>query len=250
VLDGGVSEIYRYGFTDLKATPILDYIGLGALEQPKFKVDLNVEWKDDSLYTSTTVTCISEEYPDYLQLYLVVFETSISTYTGLNGDQEFKNVVLDMIPTPAGKVLGGDWVYGNTMVRENQWKYLPNIEDINDLGVAAFIQNRNTPRQILQATAKYKDLKVDIAEPHALLDMNLYPNPARNVLFINHGTPTEEEGVLRVLDMNGRIIHNLKMPAGHQIYQLDIHDLLQGMYVIQWIESGQIRAIEKFVKTR
>jgi hypothetical protein len=40
------------------------------------------------------------------------------------------------------------------------------------------------------------------------------------------------------------------MPAGHQIYQLNIHDLVQGMYVLQWIESGQIRGIEKIVKTR
>ena len=60
----------------------------------------------------------------------------------------------------------------------------------------------------------------------------------------------EEEAVIRLLDMNGRVVRNEKMPAGHQIYQLNIQDLVQGMYVLQWIESGQIRGIEKIVKTR
>ena len=249
VLDGGVSDIFRYGFTDLKTTPILDNIGMGALDRPDFNVELEVEWKEDSLYAETKVTCITDAHPEYLQLYMVIFETSVTAYTGDNGDQEFKNVVLDMLPTPAGKLLGGDWVNGDTMVRKNAWEYKAYIEDINDLGVAAFIQNRNTGK-ILQADVSYKDLKVDIPEPHPLTAIHLYPNPARNVVFIKHGIPTEEEGIVRILDMNGRVVINEKMPAGHQIYQLDVHHLVQGMYVIHWIESDQIRAIEKMVKTR
>ena len=249
VLDGGVSEMFHYGFTDLKTTPILDYIGLGALDQPKFKVDLEVDWKKDSLYTTAKVTCITNQYSEYLLLYLVVFETSVSAYTGLNGDQEFRNVVLDMLPTPGGKLLKGDWENGDTMVRVNEWEYQPYIEDIIDLGVAAFVQDRKTG-QILQATAIYKDIRVDIVEPHILSDMHLYPNPARNVVYINLGSTTEEEAVIRLLDMNGRVVRNEKMSAGHQIYELNIHDLVQGMYVLQWIESGQIRGIEKIVKTR
>ncbi len=249
ILDGGVSEMFRYGFTDLKTTPILDYIGLGSLDRPEFAIDLKVEWKEDSLHTLTKVTCISEGYPEYLQLYLVVFESSVTAFTGLNGDQEFRNVVLDMLPTSGGKLLKGDWEYGDTVVRENQWEYQTYVEDILDLGVAAFVQDRNTGK-ILQATVIHKDIKVDIAEPHELPKMHLYPNPARDVVYINLGSTTEEEAVIRLLDINGRVVHNEKMPAGHQIYQLNVHDLVQGMYVLQWIESGQIRAIEKIVKTR
>jgi hypothetical protein len=249
VLDGGVSEMFRYGFTDLKTTPILDYIGLGSLDRPKFEVNLKVEWKEDSLYASTNVICLANQYSEYLQLYLVVFETSVSAYTGLNGDQLFRNVVLDMLPTPAGKLLKGDWVYEDSVVRKNEWEYKPYIEDIIDLGVAAFVQDRKTG-QILQAIASYKDIRVDVAGPHTLPKMHLYPNPVRNVVNINLGSTTEEEAVLRLLDINGRVVRNEKMPAGHQIYQLNIHDLVQGMYVLQWIESGQIRGIEKIVKTR
>jgi len=249
VLDGGVTEMFRYGFTDLKTTPILDYIGLGSLDSPEFEVDLEVNWKEDSVYAKTKVTCIVDEYPEYLQLYMVVFESSVTAYTGLNGDQEFRNVVLDMLPTPSGKLIGGSWVYGDTLVRENGWEYQPYIEDIQDLGFAAFVQDRKTGK-ILQAMVSYKDLKVDVAGPHILPNMHLYPNPARNVVYINLGSTTEEEAVIRLLDINGRVVRNEKMPAGHQIYQLNIHDLVQGMYVLQWIESGQIRGIEKIIKTR
>jgi len=91
---------------------------------------------------------------------------------------------------------------------------------------------------------------VDVAGPQALQNLRVYPNPARNLVYINLGSTTEEEAVLRLLDINGRVVRNEKMPAGHQIYQLNIQDLIQGMYILQWIESGQIRAIEKIVKTR
>ena len=70
----------------------------------------------------------------------MVFETSVTAYTGLNGDQEFRNVVLDMLP-PAGKLLKSDWESGDTMVRENNWEYQTYVEDILDLGVAAFVQD-------------------------------------------------------------------------------------------------------------
>ena len=57
ILDGGVSDSYRYDFSDLKSTPVVDYIGLATLEIPKFDIDLSVNWMDESLETTTTVTC-------------------------------------------------------------------------------------------------------------------------------------------------------------------------------------------------
>jgi hypothetical protein len=80
--------------------------------------------------------------------------------------------------------------------------------------------------------------------------MRIYPNPAKDVLYVNVGSTTQENGVIRILDMNGRLVHTEYMPAGHQIYQLDIHELIRGMYVLHWMESGQIRGVEKIVKTR
>jgi len=249
VLDGGISELYRYGFSDLKTTPILDYIGLGTLEKPVFDIDLKVDWKEDSLKTTTMVSCKADTYPEYIQLYLVVFETSVSAYTGMNGDTLFKNVVLDMLPTPAGKLLSSGWEFGNTDTMSNDWAYQPYIEDVDDLAVVAFVQDRRTG-QILQAAVSYKNRLVDIIEIPELARMRIYPNPARDVLFINTGSTTEADGLIRILDMNGRLVHVEPMPAGHQIYQLDIHDLIRGMYVLHWMESGQIRGIEKVVKTR
>jgi hypothetical protein len=250
VLDGGTSEIYRYGFSDLKTTPILDYIGLGTLQKPAFDINLSAEWKEDSLLTTTEVTCITDSYAEYIQLFLVVFETSVSAYTGLNGDTLFKNVVLDMLPPSAGgKLLSNDWEFGQTDTMTNDWAYQPYIEDVDDLAVLAFVQDRKTG-QILQAAVNYKDKLVDIIEVPELSQMRIYPNPAKDVLYVNVGSTTQENGVIRILDMNGRLVHTEYMPAGHQIYQLDIHELIRGMYVLHWMESGQIRGVEKIVKTR
>jgi hypothetical protein len=249
VLDGGISELYRYGFSDLKSTPILDNIGLGTLEKPDFDIGLKVDWKEDSLYTTTTVRCIRDDYSEYILLYVVVLETSVSAYTGANGDTLFKNVVLDMLPTPAGKLLSSGWEFGNTDTVTNNWAYQPYVEDLDDLAVVAFVQDRKTGK-ILQAAVNYKDELVDLVEIPELSQMRMYPNPARDVMYVNVGSTTQADGVIRILDLNGRLVHTEAMPAGQQIYQLDVHNLTRGMYVLQWMESGHIRGIEKFVKTR
>ena len=62
ILDGGISDSYRYDFSDLKSTPVVDYIGLATLEIPKFDIDLSVNWMDESLEATTAVTCKIDQY--------------------------------------------------------------------------------------------------------------------------------------------------------------------------------------------
>ena len=47
ILDGGLANSYRFDFSDLKTTPVDDYIGLATLEIPQFEIELSVDWLDD-----------------------------------------------------------------------------------------------------------------------------------------------------------------------------------------------------------
>ena len=249
-LDGGMNTYLRYDLSNLKASPMEDHLRLLTLEIPKFEIDLSVDWLGASLEANATVTCVTDRFEGNIALYVVVFETSVTAYTGLNGDTYFRNVVLDMLPLPSGKLLGDKWYEGKSDVSGNTWTYQPYVEDINDLAVAAFVMDRSTG-QILQAAVDYKDKTVGVRNPVTeISSLNIYPNPAYNTIYINPGARTEYNGRIELMDMTGKVVLAEHVPAKYQIFQLDIEHLDRGMYILRWIESGQVRGVSKVVKTR
>ncbi|MEN8203326.1 MAG: fibronectin type III domain-containing protein [Bacteroidota bacterium] len=247
VLNGGLDEENRFDFSDLKSTLEMEQVLQTALQKPVFDVDLEVNWLEGGLETSTLVTCKADRYDDNIQLYVVVFETSVTQYTGLNGDTEFRNVVLDMLPTPAGKLLGGNWSIGDDDIRLNTWTYAAYVEHTDDLAVIAFVQDRNT-NQILQAAVEYKTPQIGIEPQHYEVEsLHIYPNPAKSQVNVNLGRPAERDGRFEIIDMNGRVVHNENVPMGYQIYQLEVGSLNRGFYMIQWYEGGMLKGRNKLI---
>ncbi len=250
VLDGGIDVNHRYGFSDLKAGPIEDHVSLLSLENPAFRMELSVDWLGSNLMAFTNVTCMADRFSNNIQLYLVVFETSVTMYTGPNGDTQFRNVVLDMLPTPAGKLLGDNWRAGMIDVHSHTWSYKSYVEDIDDLAVAAFVQDRVTG-QILQSAVAYKTALVGTRQAqHDVKNLTTFPNPAHNLVNINLGADTEHKGRIELLDLNGRTVLTEEIPAGYQMVQLDLTRLNRGIYILRWTESGQLKGTNKVVKAR
>jgi len=250
VLDGGMQSYHRYDYSGLMDNTMDEHLLLSSLELPAFDIDLKVYWFESSLEANATVTCLADRFDENIDLYLVVFETSVTAYTGRNGDTHFRNVVLDMLPTPAGELLGGNWRKGNSEVRTNSWTYKPYVENINELAVAAFVQDRYT-HKILQAAVEYKDKTV--GNQDAVPEMgglNIYPNPVYGTVFVNLGSSTEYPGSIELLDMNGKVVLAEPVPVGQLEFQLDIVQLTRGMYILRWIESDQIKGVSKIVKIR
>ena len=248
ILDGGVNEEFRYDFSDLKTTPNIDNMRLLTLQIPAFDVDLEVNWMENILEATTSVTCNVDHYAENIQLYVIVLEASVNAYTGINGDTVFRNVVLDMLPTPAGKLLGDNWSSGSNDTRVNTWVYPTFVEDVEDLAVVAFVQDRNT-KQILQAAVEYKTPQVGIGQrPFQMEAIHIYPNPARAIVNVNLGRDSEREGRFELIDMNGRIVLQEYVPSGFQVYQLNVQSLHRGFYLIQWYEEGVLKGRNKLVK--
>ncbi len=248
VLDGGISEEYRYDFSGLKTTPSMESAMWLTLQEPLFDVELEVNWLEGLLETTATVTCNVDSYEENIQLYVVIFETSVTAYAGLNGDTLFRNVVLDMLPTPAGKLLGNNWVKGNSVSQTESWLFQPYVEDEEDLAVVAFVQDRTT-KQILQADVKYKSPQVGTPErTEGPGELHIYPNPARSLVNVNLGRDQAGEGRLEIIDMNGRLALQQYLPPGYQVIQMDIAPLQRGFYVIRWYEEGSVKGLAKLIK--
>lgn len=249
ILDGGVSPYHRYDFSDLKTSPVGDHIRVLSLEMPPFDIDLRVNWLQTMVEANITVTCEADQFDENIQLYLVVFETSVTAYEGANGDTQFRNVVLDMLPTPAGKLLGDLWHKGSSDTRTSTWTYKSYVEDFNDLAVAAFVQDRSNGR-ILQAAVDYKDVTVEVQRPaFGIRNLYIYPNPANEFINVNLGSRTTLPGRLELMDMAGKVVLSELLPAGYQVFQLDLDHLTQGLYILRWLESGQLMGVSKILKT-
>jgi len=250
VLEGGSSLHNRYDFSDLNNGLLKEQLRLLAFESPAFDIDLSVEWLETGLEASAKVTCMKDSCDEYLQLYLVVFETEVTAYRGSNGETRFRNVVLDMLPTAAGKLLGNNWHKGTAKSQTVLWTYKPYVEDVEELAVAAFIQERSTGK-IIQAAVNYQDQMVGKSDPLSEIgSLHIYPNPASNLLYVNLGDRTENNGRVELFDIHGKVVLEETVIPGYQVVQLDIERLTNGMYILRWTESGRIKGLSKVVVNR
>jgi hypothetical protein len=250
VLDGGTEPAYRYSLSELKATKMENNLRLLTLEVPVFDIDLSVDWQETGLEAQATVTCQADRFNENIQLYLVVFETSVTSYTGRNGKSDFRNVVLDMLPSSSGKLLGDNWTKGKSDLQTFIWSYKPYVEDIEDLAVAAFVQDRSTNR-ILQATVVYKNLAVGVhSRRDGIKDLVIYPNPADRIVFVAMETGTEKKGKVELANLSGKVVLYKEAPPGTRVVQLETGPLPPGIYILRWTETGKVRGLGKVVKIR
>jgi hypothetical protein len=247
VLEGGSEPGQRYDFADMRKRSLKDQILLLTLEEPAFDLDLNIDWQGTGLEAQTTVTCNLDRYTEAVQLYLVVIETSVTAYSGSNGNAQFRNVVLDMLPAPTGTRLGDLWVKGMSETRTDRWEYPIYVEDENELAVVAFIEDRNT-NQILQAEVQYRDPAVDVPSlRHTGSPFTLYPNPAENLVYASLGDGRQAGSSIEIIDLGGKLIFEMKVPSGTKLQPLNLGSLNRGIYLVRWVESGTLIGVKKLV---
>jgi len=54
-------------------------------------------------------------------------------------------------------------------------------------------------------------------------------------------------GAIRLVDLAGRSVLITEVVPGYSIYKLDISSLAQGVYMVQWMDSGALRGHGKLV---
>jgi hypothetical protein len=67
---------------------------------------------------------------------------------------------------------------------------------------------------------------------------------------VNFGDNVRLPGHIHVTDLSGRKVMAVDVQPGYAIQQLPITQLSEGLYMINWLESGVIRGRQKVVVTR
>jgi PKD repeat protein len=247
VLDGGSAPEFRYDFSDESEQPNEEALKSSALVISPFDLSLNTNFLSNRLEGKVVVHCKEDDFESNIQLYVVVIEELVTAYTGENGGTEFRNVVLDILPTASGKLLGNEWGVDVSTSLDFNWNYAPYVEDVEDLTVVAFILDRDRD-QILQSEVVEYSPGTGFDKQPAGENLAIYPNPSNAYVYVNFGTELTEAGSLRFVDLAGRTVHSEEVYPGYSIQRLDISKLSPGVYMVQWEESGLIRGHGKLVR--
>ena len=250
ILNGESGPDHRYDFSDASEEPDEEVLLEASLEIPPFDLHLEVDFRSNSLTGLARATCAQTEYSSNIQLYLAVIEEELTSYSGAGNTSLYRNVVMDMLPNAAGKLLGNDWVSGQSASLNFQWNYADYVEDPDELAIVAFLFDRDL-KKILQVAVERAGPGTGIFDREQAENLlSLYPNPAGDRIFLKLGSAAAHQGRIQILDLSGKEVMESELPSGHQLVELDVSLLPEGMYLVQWVESGVSRGRSKLVISR
>jgi len=86
-------------------------------------------------------------------------------------------------------------------------------------------------------------------EPDAQNNLMLSPNPASEYCNVSLIVENDGEVSLKIIDMSGRLVQyfNKKIQKGYNEFEIDLHGLSTGMYLLK-IESSEINTAQKIIK--
>jgi len=162
-------------------------------------------------------------------LHCVVVEKTTTGNVGSNGENEFHNVMMKMVPDASGTPAA---VVADTPITFNLSSSLSgtNIEEYSDLEVIVFLQENNT-KEVMQSA-----ISVDAAAVEDVIfkELSIYPNPASDVLFINNA-----EGMnLEVYNVSGNLILKRDNLTNQTSILLD--NLANGVYFAKFIKNDKV----------
>ena len=111
----------------------------------------------------------------------------------------------------------------------------------------AFIMDRDKGQILQSALQEYSPGTGQEDRPADEKALAIYPNPAHDYAYINLGAAVDKAGAIRLVDLTGRSVFSTEVLPGYSIYKLDISNLSQGVYMVQWMDSGALRGHGKLV---
>lgn len=75
----------------------------------------------------------------------------------------------------------------------------------------------------------------------------VYPNPAQTTVYISFSLNSEENTVVEIYDIHGRLVQQEKVVGATELIAIDVSDLDEGAYIVSIKVNGEVRMNEKLV---
>ena len=205
-------------------------------EKPTF-IELNSLHDIDGTTMNVTVEVTPYFNITDFTVHIVVVENMTTGNVGTNGETEFTNVMMKMMPGDSGTLvsaLDGETVY----ITESADLSGTFIEEFDDLSVIVFIQDDETKMVFNAANSLegYTGIKENAAH------LNIYPNPAKGLVNISFNLSSNQNVTTNVYNMLGEVVYNeteRSYAAGQNNIKLNTSDLQEGIYFVELLINSK-----------
>ncbi len=188
--------------------------------------------EDNIITVSADLTSIIH-YDEGLTAHIVVVEKLTTGNVGSNGETEFHNVMMKMLPDASGTTLGELTSGVPVTLTESFDMDETNMETIDDLAVIVFVQD-DTDKYVVQSEMVDEGFVIGINHESILANsVQLYPNPATDQVNIKSELTIES---ITVYNFAGQAV--LTETINNTTYRVNNSELNAGIYLFQ-IETAE-----------
>ena len=169
-------------------------------------------------------------------VHAVVIEQLTTQNVGNNGETQFENVMMKMVPNANGTIVSFvDGVHQNINLSASMVG--TNVEEMSDLEVIVFVQHADS-KIIMQS---FKSVLDNTASTNNFVFENImvYPNPAKDVVNVK----TDRKILISLTDILGKTVLTDVVVARKS---LDVSNLDSGLYIVT-ISDGKYTQTEKLI---
>mgnify|MGYP006246804443 FL=1 len=97
------------------------------------------------------------------------------------------------------------------------------------------------------AEPRYEEVEGSLVDLSVTL-LEIYPNPARDEIFVNYNFDNRPGSKIRLFDVAGKLFKEVPAAYDHSVFKLDVSDLPTGIYILAIQNEDGFVAKGKFVK--
>ena len=212
------------------------YFNLASSEEAY--VDITLDYDFDGINLSASFTADPMINIQNARGYFAIVEKTTYNNIGTNGETEFKNVLMAMMPDGYGdstQLFDGvsETFTGSTNLLTTF------IEEFEDLMIVVWLQDVNT-QSVLQSESNDLQITTGIEEG-ANNTFNIYPNPNQGVFNVYGGAGS----TLEISDMGGKLI--LRTLITDEFTKIDISNYEKGIYLAKLIANDNSINVKKII---
>ncbi len=201
-------------------------------------VEMTMEHTFDGLNVTASVTVNPKINIEDASVHIAVVEKTTYNNTGSNGETEFHNVLMDMIPDANGTSIG--LLAGVTASYFGSSNLITTfIEEFDDLMLVSWVQDNHT-KSILQSESYDLNIVTGINNKKDV-SINIFPNPGNGVFLIQGASNSDIE----VSDVTGKTVYKESASEGN--HTIDLSGFENGIYFVRIIRGETVIAIEKLI---
>lgn len=236
-----IPSVFRNGIfdNDYSTENFDDY----AQQKTIIELQANARFENTSIFIDVDASPIIDTDTSLL-LYTAIVENATTGNIGTNGETEFFNVLLKMLPNGNGEKLPSISAGANYSLSYSFDMQSTFVEEMNDLSAVIFVQN-NESKQILQSLTVPISILENINEPIINNQIGVFPNPFNATINI---TNAKHVSFLQIADICGKTILERKVTTPE--FEISTNYLKEGVYLIKLFDSDK-RNIKskKIIKT-